>query len=1162
MLVSPELDQWIVRSRPEYRILPVLIMSYTWLADHVERCRPFSWVQTKDSPIGSGFFPLALKRNPEKNTTEFCFWGLTIPKSILRTKDHPQSSHLFLIVESHLSQMYVKNTLGPALSNLFASTRPSLCMVMTFGQKAAIQRNVQNSSFFYSTTFQDMFCGDAWKRQTRLSSALSQACLFAVEEVIEHNSRTEKQALMEAWTEINRSLVDLDDPPTWSPKQTVEAFSRSIVLACADQAVLVARSSFVQRKLDAIQSVRRRECLDQFVILFDPNRLSSDNHSQRDLDRAIMYASQLRAVSKLVPLGPVQEMPQYVLSCHFALTTLSHFERKLFYGDEGTLEDTLNQLVEDLKHIQRGNAVTLKVPQQTPYGDGFIVHADASPSRFVSLLLNEYADLDRSVDGDFVTVLFRTRHETPPPPVVLTDQRTEISFPHYMSRLDSLQALRALRNLSVSARLAAGRGRVISFYLTLARLIVDRVTSEKQTFDAETLGKDTSPGGVVLEMRRRKTMLSMSNELREVLNDIESASSLYRSGTSLHCAASWLTRPLEWKYGKRALRQSLLLTGDSDEDSIMDRVRKEHMKGGGATADTSMCETLPELLYVVPVVGIRGIRCQIGRSEASLMDPFQVRVEFVGSEYMSSSCQVCRELDAEFVRKDEIWKVRTPDAILLGSGSDFDQSRRQTIASVFNAIMLTRNPTLSLPNQHTALVFVGFVRSCEQLLRWSSLETPKSLPSFDNMDSVLPFIQSCRDLFMTCQHICTFSPPSQVKRVIDGMHNRQELPTWLPKSETGGVSSVCEALVVSCCVWEHSSVVSRGFIVGCLLAEAVARQARTVIKKRPAVGRAMVRKALGITLESCPDVYASSLNPSDHIDIRQGFEFTVKFFSQPCLTNCSVFGVVATVLLCELFNAQASDVEVYQKLSSHQVSMKGFFAKYFSNLPPRIFQIALFVQGFVNYNNKTRARQAQQHVQGLMQDPKQLLKDFAKSERLEIFKDRVNELRLKQTAESHKQTLLLKRNLELAEQTEFLSSHGHAPRVFDFQEIAQLNEQRPANDQLELDPNTGLLKHHCCFEDCPMYLVSLRTEKDALLGTRNGLFQHLKPLFHPEKLFVSELHLKCRLWVLGEQLDKRHFMHKLQESVKDRDPKVQELVLKKFAPEVFEKYASQRRKPG
>ncbi|KAJ3106294.1 hypothetical protein HK100_003755, partial [Physocladia obscura] len=91
----------------------------------------------------------------------------------------------------------------------------------------------------------------------------------------------------------------------------------------------------------------------------------------------------------------------------------------------------------------------------------------------------------------------------------------------------------------------------------------------------------------------------------------------------------------------------------------------------------------------------------------------------------------------------------------------------------------------------------------------------------------------------------------------------------------------------------------------------------------------------------------------------------------------------------------------------------------------------------------------------------------------------------------------------------FLKFHGspNSPQTFNYAEIIALNKSRPPTDQLELIPESGLLKHHCCFEKCPDYLVNQATESDKIFNRRHGLFAHFKWYFMPSHLYIPGFHV-------------------------------------------------------
>jgi hypothetical protein len=77
-----------------------------------------------------------------------------------------------------------------------------------------------------------------------------------------------------------------------------------------------------------------------------------------------------------------------------------------------------------------------------------------------------------------------------------------------------------------------------------------------------------------------------------------------------------------------------------------------------------------------------------------------------------------------------------------------------------------------------------------------------------------------------------------------------------------------------------------------------------------------------------------------------------------------------------------------------------------------------------------------------------------------------------------------------------IAAHNKIPKVFTKDEVLKLNLERKNNkqykDSLELMKN-GLLKHHCCFPECPEYLgKSFATENDIKNDKRHGLFSHMR----------------------------------------------------------------------
>ena len=59
------------------------------------------------------------------------------------------------------------------------------------------------------------------------------------------------------------------------------------------------------------------------------------------------------------------------------------------------------------------------------------------------------------------------------------------------------------------------------------------------------------------------------------------------------------------------------------------------------------------------------------------------------------------------------------------------------------------------------------------------------------------------------------------------------------------------------------------------------------------------------------------------------------------------------------------------------------------------------------------------------------------------------------------------------------------------------------------------------------YLVNLATPNDKLLGTRKGLYKHLKYLYYPHKNYLQGFHLQCNnLFRFSHTNSKEHFVKK------------------------------------
>ena len=121
--------------------------------------------------------------------------------------------------------------------------------------------------------------------------------------------------------------------------------------------------------------------------------------------------------------------------------------------------------------------------------------------------------------------------------------------------------------------------------------------------------------------------------------------------------------------------------------------------------------------------------------------------------------------------------------------------------------------------------------------------------------------------------------------------------------------------------------------------------------------------------------------------------------------------------------------------------------------------------------------------------------------------------------------------MKLLEEAQPFMKYHTMPKIFHWNEIAAMNLERPKDDQLE-QLESGLLKHHCCYPDCPEFLQNLATETDRTTGTRHGLHRHIRHNQTVLNNYVPSAHLVARRLfarVGGEAISLETFQRELSQ---------------------------------
>lgn len=638
---------------------------------------------------------------------------------------------------------------------------------------------------------------------------------------------------------------------------------------------------------------------------------------------------------------------------------------------------------------------------------------------------------------------------------------------------------------------------------------------------------------------------------------------------------AWVKRVATMRFGRDALRRAAKVAVPPSE--ALARLRREVAAAPSCasappvsvTSGLSAAEHASQAREVLAVAddwpedmqaalqacGMVGVQIRCIRTEASNVEPWMLIVEYVSSSFADTASAMCA-LDLQ--QPLTVGKVHAPDvAVLLPHGSEEACSwfAGTVLQEAYLAILFARSPLCTVPSQRVALPTLVWVKSAEQLLLL--LQPPKdgtasAKPGADELELVRP-----QWMVYSAAARAVRSNTKALASLGQRLASAGDVAQALTEAD-GGPLSVCAALAAVCFtkaalpLWPEakggslaSAPARLRALALALLAEAVSRGCRKLCRSLAAeegakseseVQRSLLWSVLGIEPSSLLPLNDDGAEPkkrmmleahSDEFSLQQALKRSALFFSPEGkyfhlgLTNCTPQGVVGSLLIELAVRSSSCSVqeemadEVATKLWSREISMKSFVEALLPDTNPALVQAALYAQGLRYHNAKDRSAGAVIPLS----EPERILRNLAREQRCLDYRKRLQVKLQGLAAGQRKEAKSAARRLQLYE---FQAHHALLPKLFSKYEVDRLNMERPADDQLERLP-TGLLKYHCCYPKCPMFLKDLRTQKDRDAEAasvksggqkpdrRNGLFKHLSPMTWPEatgeEMYVPRLHI-------------------------------------------------------
>ena len=431
---------------------------------------------------------------------------------------------------------------------------------------------------------------------------------------------------------------------------------------------------------------------------------------------------------------------------------------------------------------------------------------------------------------------------------------------------------------------------------------------------------------------------------------------------------------------------------------------------------------------------------------------------------------------------DEDVNISAREAILSGKQILLNTNFRGTTEEKWlYAHFFTKNPHLFLPGQPRALLTVTWVRSLELFFRRNDARLSKE----KKKDAQIQF-RFCYDLALRVAE--SFSKQAQMSDLVMRIGTETDAKNIAALlTEGNNVTSPCKLLgallrPTAAPIFAPNNVLFPAFSFA-LLAETIMRNCRAYLKT--------------FTVSNVNQIVCDTLGINEtnyktfELDLAKAALNTGNFYVQQ-FTNCSAFAIVAALGFIQMFHEKKNANEIFNAFESNSISMRNFLwsnsvssiscssseTNFRENLA-RKTQLALFLQGIRFHKSNMR--------QKIVFDPDQIICDSIHEQKVAI----ANQVWALSNNAS-RETIRMKQRL--AEAFPFVSYHKQV-KLFTPTEVDEFNFRlgMERRDEWAIwDERSGLLRHHCCYPDCPDYLKNFATEKDLKNKTRNGIMNHLQ----------------------------------------------------------------------
>jgi hypothetical protein len=443
-----------------------------------------------------------------------------------------------------------------------------------------------------------------------------------------------------------------------------------------------------------------------------------------------------------------------------------------------------------------------------------------------------------------------------------------------------------------------------------------------------------------------------------------------------------------------------------------------------------------------------GYGCKVIRTNASEVEPWLLIIDYISNDQFEiGKIYKDSEIRPDLEHLDRSNQIIT-DVLNLNNTNILD--------NMYMSYVFTRNPYLNVANQYISLLTNGWVHIVEDIFKNDEKKTEKCL-------------NQCFEFFTLVKNY--FEKDISMTQIIDSICGTKDFEKYL--TELNGNQSTSKILGALSTTFSKNLFFSDKFsrFAFALLAECIMRLCRIQLKLSKLNCNELIQKAIGLTIDTDLSTYK--------FDKAVCNKHCARMYKKR-LTNCSPYAIVATLEFLERIHTNVSYSEILNDFINKKISMKNFLLRHLPNNDGTLTQIALYLQGIRYYRANMR-----QEIK--FDNPEKIIND--------LVKEQVNLIKRTQLVREQAKTAY---NIRLYKRLESFQSyyqyHNGLPKLFTYKEVNALNNKiGNKEDHLEL-MDTGLLKHHCCYQSCPLYLQNLATVKDKNNArSRHGLIKHMEP---------------------------------------------------------------------